>query len=240
MGYLPHTGGLSKTPHLIVVDAVLTEQGRYRLAEGAGNFNITKFALGDDEIDYSLYDNSQPTENKDDVIMLTPVLEAVPDTVTGIRHFLYTAPAPDDGWSTMPSMDISPDVMKIHKGNTGVVLANTQNAVDPDMSYTVQFSETQAQQVFDVIGDNPLWQPDDIFPAHKIWTLGSQSGGGNDVSIRIVARTDVTQNPDIPGQPLSENEEFTYTLNVRGTSTGLLRSMELTWKNVQGGGGPGV
>ena len=38
-----------------VVDAILTKKGRERLAEGRANFNITQFALADDEIDYSLY-----------------------------------------------------------------------------------------------------------------------------------------------------------------------------------------
>ena len=33
----------------IILDAVLTDLGRKRLAEG--NFRITQFALGDDEID---------------------------------------------------------------------------------------------------------------------------------------------------------------------------------------------
>ena len=37
----------------IILDAVLTDVGRKRMA--AGNFRITKFTLGDDEIDYSLY-----------------------------------------------------------------------------------------------------------------------------------------------------------------------------------------
>ena len=40
----------------IIMDAVLTDTGRMRLAKGDGSFKIVKFALGDDEIDYSLYD----------------------------------------------------------------------------------------------------------------------------------------------------------------------------------------
>jgi len=40
----------------IILDAVLTDLGRRRMAEG--NFRITKFGLGDDEIDYSLFLNS--------------------------------------------------------------------------------------------------------------------------------------------------------------------------------------
>ena len=42
----------------IILDAVLTDSGRRRMAQG--NFSITQFALGDDEIDYSLY-NKKPS-----------------------------------------------------------------------------------------------------------------------------------------------------------------------------------
>ena len=39
----------------IILDAVLTDEGRRRLARADGSFKITKFALGDDEIDYSSF-----------------------------------------------------------------------------------------------------------------------------------------------------------------------------------------
>ncbi len=42
----------------IILDAVLTDLGRERLSRGDGSFRITKFALGDDEIDYALYRNA--------------------------------------------------------------------------------------------------------------------------------------------------------------------------------------
>ena len=35
----------------IILDAVLTDTGRFRLAKGDGTFKIAKFALGDDEIE---------------------------------------------------------------------------------------------------------------------------------------------------------------------------------------------
>ena len=42
----------------IILDAVLTDTGRFRLAKGDGSFKIVKFALGDDEINYGLYDKN--------------------------------------------------------------------------------------------------------------------------------------------------------------------------------------
>ena len=52
MGFLNNT--------TVTVDAVLTKKGRELLAQGTNAFNITKFALADDEIDYRLYDTSHP------------------------------------------------------------------------------------------------------------------------------------------------------------------------------------
>ena len=43
MGFLDNSGD-------IILDAVLTDTGRYRLAKGDGSFKISKFALSDDEI----------------------------------------------------------------------------------------------------------------------------------------------------------------------------------------------
>ena len=40
----------------IILDAVLTELGRKRMSNG--NFQITKFGLGDDEINYEKYNKN--------------------------------------------------------------------------------------------------------------------------------------------------------------------------------------
>jgi len=53
MAFLDNTG-------TIKIDAVLTDVGRKRMAQG--QFMITKFALGDDELDYSFVDTSDLTE----------------------------------------------------------------------------------------------------------------------------------------------------------------------------------
>jgi hypothetical protein len=41
-------------PGQIVINAILTKAGRIKLASGIDSFNITKFAVADDEIDYSI------------------------------------------------------------------------------------------------------------------------------------------------------------------------------------------
>lgn len=76
----------------IILDAVLTDTGRYRLAKGDGSFKIAKFALGDDEIDYSLYNknNSSGSAYYDLDILQTPILEACTDNASALKSHLLS------------------------------------------------------------------------------------------------------------------------------------------------------
>ena len=72
----------------IILDAVLTDIGRKRMA--AGDFKITKFAIGDDEIDYTLYNKNHPSGSAyyDLEILQTPVLEAFTQINANINYGL--------------------------------------------------------------------------------------------------------------------------------------------------------
>ena len=77
----------------ITVDAILTRKGRELLANGGG-LNITKFALGDDEIDYSLYEPAHPKGSAfyDAAIKAIPITEASPDETQSLKYKLVTLP----------------------------------------------------------------------------------------------------------------------------------------------------
>lgn len=76
----------------IILDAVLTDTGRYRLAKGDGSFRVNKFALGDDEINYRIYDKNHPSGSAyyDLSILQTPILEAFTDNAAGLKSKLIT------------------------------------------------------------------------------------------------------------------------------------------------------
>lgn len=46
------------------IDAVLTDLGRQKMARNDGSFSITKFRLGDDEIDYRFWNELTGSDNK--------------------------------------------------------------------------------------------------------------------------------------------------------------------------------
>ena len=74
----------------IILDAVLTDEGRRRLSLGDGSFKITKFALGDDEINYGLYDANAAAGSEDTNLMLTPVFEAMTNNASSMKNKLIS------------------------------------------------------------------------------------------------------------------------------------------------------
>ena len=78
----------------IILDAVLTDTGRMRLARGDGSFKIAKFAFADDEIDYSNYDKNHASGSAyyDLEILQTPVLEAFTNNASSMKSKLISIP----------------------------------------------------------------------------------------------------------------------------------------------------
>ena len=76
----------------IILDAVLTDTGRMRLAKGDGSFNITKFAFADDEINYELYNKNHISGSAyyDIEILQTPVLEAFTNNTSTMKSKLLS------------------------------------------------------------------------------------------------------------------------------------------------------
>jgi hypothetical protein len=76
----------------IILDAVLTDTGRMRLAKGDGSFKIAKFALGDDEINYELYNKNHASGSAyyDIEIIQSPVLEAFTNNTSMLKSKLIT------------------------------------------------------------------------------------------------------------------------------------------------------
>ena len=84
MGYLDNNS--------ITVDAILTKRGRELLSRNDGSFKITQFALGDDEIDYSLFNESHPngTQYASEAIENMPLIEAIPNGANSMNSKLIT------------------------------------------------------------------------------------------------------------------------------------------------------
>ncbi len=83
MGFLDNSGN-------IILDAVLTEAGRERLAKGDGSFKVARFALGDDEIDYQLYTPVTASGYQDLRILQLPIFEAFTNQSAALKNKLLS------------------------------------------------------------------------------------------------------------------------------------------------------
>ena len=125
----------------IILDAVLTDTGRYRLAKGDGSFRITKFALSDDEINYKLYNKNNPSGSAyyDLEIMQTPIFEAFTNNTSTMQHKLLSIPRTNLLY--LPVMEINDRTT-----NTQNITANGGFAVSVTTTTDVLFSNAIAGQ----------------------------------------------------------------------------------------------
>jgi hypothetical protein len=89
----------------VTIDAVLTKKGRELLARNDGSFQVTQFALSDDEIDYTLYNPNHPSGSAffGEAIEAMPLLEAFVDETQSMRYKLVTLPR---GTSKLPVLNL--------------------------------------------------------------------------------------------------------------------------------------
>ena len=135
MGYLDNSS--------ITVDAILTKKGRELLAKNDGSFNITQFALGDDEIDYSLYNENHPngSQYSGEAIENMPILEAFPDGNNIMKHKLITLPR---NTTQLPIIAISNSTITL--GRNGVSSISPQT-----LNYNGNNSQAESGYIFTVM-----------------------------------------------------------------------------------------
>jgi hypothetical protein len=113
-------------PTTVTVDAILTTKGRELLARNDGSFQITQFALADDEIDYTLYNPTHPSGSAfyGEAIENTPVLEAFPNDSQIMRYKLVTLPR---GTSKLPVINIGYNSIVLRQGASLTISPQTLN-----------------------------------------------------------------------------------------------------------------
>jgi len=118
MGYLDNSS--------IIVDAILTKKGRELLARQDGSFKITQFALGDDEIDYTLFNENHPngSQYSGEAIENMHIIEAFPDDNNIMVSKLVTLPR---GTTKMPVVTANVSKITLSLGSSTIINPETLN-----------------------------------------------------------------------------------------------------------------
>ena len=208
MGYLNN--------QIVTIDAILTKKGRELLAKGDGTFNITQFALGDDEIDYTLYNPSHPSGSAfyGEAIENMPLLEAFPDETQMLKYKLATLPR---GTAKMPIISL---------GLSSVILKQTaQTSITPQtLNYLDNNSTTESSGYVFTISDVRLMS---AFTATGVDSAAAQALNTTSPTITNgtnVSRTSIGTTLSLRatgGNTLFGSQTALYaTLNVIGRDSG--------------------
>jgi hypothetical protein len=187
MGYLDNTS--------VTVDAILTKKGRELLAQGRNSFQITRFALGDDEVDYTLWNpaHSLGSSYYGEMIENMPVLEAITDENYALKYKLLTL---DKNTISLPSFTVSPASISIPQSS---VLPNGTNAsVRINISgfsqpYTVTLLDDSLGEIEAIDQDSFVFRPVNILSPQQdqstsIVIVGNQTGGRVEIGVTITTQ----------------------------------------------------
>lgn len=120
----------------VTVDAILTKRGRELLAEGRDKFQITQFALADDEVDYDLWNpaHSLGSDYYGIIIENMPVLEAITDDVYLMKYKLLSLPKTT---VKLPFIEVSTtSISATEEGPAFTINVQTKNGGNENLGYT--------------------------------------------------------------------------------------------------------
>ena len=215
MGYLDNTS--------ITVDAILTKRGRELLSRNDGSFQITQFALGDDEIDYSLFNENHPngTQFSTEAIENMPLIEAIPNGANMMNSKLITLTR---GASAIPFISSVQDVYTLNQAGT------LQPAIAPQTFNLGGNNNVNVEEYIFTILDDRL-----VLPGSFVGT-----GGGVATASDIAEFNTIEQSLTVRGTTLSlsatnSNALFgptitsrTTSIIIEGVTSGAVKTVTLT------------
>ncbi|MDC3304872.1 hypothetical protein OAV48_02035, partial [bacterium] len=190
-------------------------KGRELLAQGTEAFNITKFALSDDEVDYNLFDVTHPngSDSFGKVIENMPLLEAIPDENHVMRYKLMTLPK---STIKMPIVSVSIDSITFNASEginqpARLVTATTANVTDSSYTFILHDQSVCSMTVSEGAGSGvgattPFFLGEDDAPNSK-----------------TVVATSVNVNVGAPVNNVKATQ-----LTIIGNDTGATKSITIT------------
>jgi len=210
MGYLNNS--------VVTVDAILTTKGRQLLAQG--NFNITQFALADDEIDYTLYNPNHPSGSAyyGEALQNMPLLEAFPQETQVMKYKLATLPR---GTAKLPILDLGYSAITIKQGASLAITPQTLNYLGGNTfetsGYTATISDVRLFSTFEGAGIN----------TPQATALNATTTLGTNVSKTVVGTT-INLRATTVNTLFGSNTQLQATLTVEGRDSGARLTIPVT------------
>ena len=232
MGYLDHS------TNNIIVDDVLTDIGREFLARNDGSFSIVKFALGDDEVDYTMIRKFGRTVGKEKIEKNTPVFEAQTNANLALKFKAVSVSNPN--LVRLPRVTFTSDGLDatgtlVSMTRTGsstsrsVTLTQTitgESLIDPelrDQAYIVKM----ANQFLSLTGFTPdTIDKDGVATYILLRAPGETSAGGSTITLPLVVRSITDTQYTVYGNS-TDKTIITTVVSVTGLQSGATKEFEV-------------
>jgi len=229
-------GFLQGDTNNIILDAVLTDQGRQFLSRNDGSFSVVKFATGDDEIDYSIIQKYGRTVGKEKIEKNTPIFEALTNGSLAQKFRCVSVSNPNllrlpNLTFTGEGVDLTNNILSI--GNTTVkrrsitISQEIQNETSIDVELRDQsFIIELNNQFLQIIGT----APDNIDGQQKATYIiardsGENSVGGSRLSFTVATKAISEAQFQVYGAAFNKNLITTY-IKVSGVQSGAVLEFE--------------
>ena len=209
-------------PTVVTVDAILTTKGRELLARNDGSFQITQFSLADDEIDYTLYNPSQPSGSAfyGEAIEAMPIIQAFPEDTQIMRYKLVTLPR---GTSRLPVVSLGYNTIVLKQGASLTITPQTLNYLGATSTfeangYAVTVADVRFLSTFSSTG----------IAGAEVTATGVTQTLGSSVSQTLVGTSFTLTGTTINTLFGSNLNQITTTITVLGRDSGARITIPLT------------
>ena len=215
MGYLNN--------QVVTIDAILTKKGRELMVKNDGSFQITQFALADDEIDYTLYNPTHPSGSAyyGEAIDNMPLLEAFPDESQIMKYKLATLPR---GTAKLPVLDLGYTAITLKQGASLAITPQTLNYLGAatafeQSGYTATISDVRLMSTFNGVGVNTTTATDQ--------NTTSTTTLGTNVSSTVIG-TQINLRATTVNTLFGTNTQLTSTITFVGLDSGARITIPVT------------
>jgi hypothetical protein len=239
MGFLDHS------TNNIILDAVLTDTGRQFLSRNNGDFTLFKFALGDDEVNYSIISKYGRSVGREKIEKNTPVFEALTNQAHSQKYRLISVSNPN--LIRLPKLNFVGDGASTGAGSVTIY---TTTGTGRQTSSLLRFEQTLLNetsidvelrdQTFTVdvpnmfvVVDNGSKTPNNIDNQQRayytITKAGSTSTLGSSVSFTINAKSLTQTMFDVYGTGTSRDTIRSY-VRITGMQSGAVKDIAVNIK----------
>lgn len=234
-------GYMDSTQSTIV--SLLTTLGRKVLARNDGSFRIVKFKIGDDEINYQLY-NPGNIDSEDSDIMSLPILEPCSNPDAALRFPLVTLP---EGTKRVSEIKLSPSNVALNLSKLSERFNITVNTLyNFDGQYLVGFNNVNLNLInsLSVVQNTSVYlvndQSSETNYEYIVQATSNIQSSVSNFGVLVTFKqtkgpgivnpieTDVTgiNEPTLP-TPVNNTSYLLFTMIVQGRESGAFTTMDI-------------